>query len=203
MTPRNTTLLLMLTCLGAFLAVGCDANSGESRIRSAPDPRRDTDLARHLTAQGAKLLADGKYEEAEAKLKAAVEADLFYGPAHNNLGLAHFHQQEFYDAAWQLQQASDLMPTQAEPRNNLGLVFEAVGKLRQAAEAYQKALALEPEAIEPLRHLARTRIRQDRYDPEIRELLEKLVMKETDPAWRTWAQEKLRTGSFGSGDAGG
>jgi Tfp pilus assembly protein PilF len=187
---------MMMTGLGACLLAGCDAVTGDSGIRTAPDPRRNTPLAKQLTAQGANLLGQEKYEEAEAKLKEAVEADLFYGPAHNNLGLAHFHQQEFYDAAWQLQQAADLMPTQAEPRNNLGLVFEAVGKLRQAAEAYQKALALEPEAIEPLRHLARTLIRQNRLDAETRQLLEKLVMKETDPAWRNWAESLLQTGSF-------
>jgi Tfp pilus assembly protein PilF len=204
-TVDTAIVALLLTASWLVPMTGCSQDPDTTKgpyTTVAADPRRDTEAARKLTAEGTKLLAEGDYEQAQERFKSALAADLFYGPAHNNLGLAYYHQEKYYLAAWELQYAANLMPNQADPRNNLGLVFEAVGKLDEAADWYQKALALEPEAIEPLRHLARTRIRQDRYDPETRELLEKLVMKETDPAWRTWAQEKLRTGSFGSGDAG-
>jgi Tfp pilus assembly protein PilF len=200
---RNTTsiaaLALLLAAPWLVVPTGCsqdDSKSNEPYTTVAADPRRDTETARKLTAEGTELLGAGEYEQAAAKLKSALEADLFYGPAHNNLGLAYYHQEKYYLAAWELQYAANLMPTQADPRNNLGLVFEAVGKLDEAADWYNKALALEPEAIEPLRHLARTRIRQDRLDAQTRQLLEKLVMKETDPAWRNWAESQLQTRSF-------
>ncbi len=173
---------------------GCHTQTktdSEEYVTIASDPKRDSELAVELTKEGTAFLEKQQYDRAEEVLKAALRADMFHGPAHNNLGLAYYHQQKYYLAAWELQHAINLMPNQAEPRNNIGLVFEAVGQLQTAADWYAKALALEPEAIEPLRHLVRTRIRQDHRDDETRVLLEKLVLRETNPSWRTWARDKL------------
>src|SRR5260221_1915754 len=103
------------------------------------DPRRDAEVARRENALAVTYLDQNDYEKAEAALKLALAADIMCGPAHNNLGKVYFHQALLYKAAWEFQYALKLMPNQAEPQNNLGLVFEAAGKLDEATDSYNKA----------------------------------------------------------------
>ena len=114
------------------------------------------------------------------------------GPAHNNLGKVYFRQGKMYLAAWEFQYAMKLMPNQPEPPNNLGLVFEAAGKLDDAAESYGKAVAREPDNIDALGNLARAPRRGDK-DAEVRDLLNELVLKDTRPEWVAWARDRLAT----------
>ena len=50
------------------------------------------------------------YDAAEAALKAALTADVMFGPAHNNLGKVYFHKGELYLAAREFDYAMKLMP---------------------------------------------------------------------------------------------
>jgi Tfp pilus assembly protein PilF len=157
----------------------------------ALDPNRDTDAARRHNANAIQFLKDSQPELAEAEFKAALAADLFFGPAHNNLGTLYYEQRKYYLAAWEFQYAVKLMPNSAEAKNNLGLVFEAVGKLDKAAEWYDKALALEPDSVEVIGNLARTYVRDKRNDARTRQLLDELVLKDTRPEWVAWAKDRL------------
>lgn len=174
--------------------VGChkqNARLGDPYETVAVDPRRDTDKARQLNAEAVEEITDGDLDDAEAKLKKALTADLFFGPAHNNLGTVYLRQQKYYLAAWEFQYAVKLMPTQAEPRNNLGLVFEAVGRPDEAEKHYDEALQLAPDAVEITANLARLRVRQGRRDERTRHLLQDVVLKDTRPTWVNWARERL------------
>lgn len=178
----------------AGLLWGCQANRSEGPAdyqTVALDRRRDTDKAVARTTQANVSLEAGKLEDAEAALKAALVADLFYGPAHNTLGVVYYRQKRFYLAAWEFQYAAKLMEDRPEPRNNLGLVFEAIGKFGQAAEHYREALRLGPDNPQFLGNLARCRIRDNQRDAETRELLEELIAKDTRPAWVEWARMQL------------
>jgi len=157
----------------------------------AADPRRDTEKARRLNEQGAALAERGQLEAAQKTLKEALEADLFYGPAHNNLGSVYFRKKQFYLAAWEFQHAAKLMPAKAQPRNNLGMVFEATGRTDAAIENYEKALAVEPGAFEPAANLARTMVQDGRKDDRTRKLLEQVARTDPRPEWVAWAQERL------------
>ncbi len=128
---------------------------------------------------------------AEAALKAALEADIMCGPAHNNLGKVYYRQGKLYLAAWEFQYAMKLMPNQSEPPNNLGLVFEAVGKLDEATDSYGKAVVLAPENVEPLGNLARARVRRGDRQGDLVALLEKLVLRDTRPTWLAWEKSTL------------
>ena len=75
------------------------------------------------------------------------------------------------------------MLNRVEPRNNLGLVFEAVGKLGDAAKWYEEALVLEPDTPEIVGNLARIYVRENRCDDRTRELLNDIVLKDTRPQW--------------------
>ena len=155
------------------------------------DPRRDTQAARQHNARAVKLLQDGKLTAAEVELKAALAADLFFGPAHNNLGTVYYEQEKYYLAAWEFQYAARLMPNRPKPRSNLGLVFEAVGKLDEATKWYEEALQLAPDAVETVGNLARVYVRRNRKDDRTRELLTKIVMKDNRPEWIAWAKDRL------------
>jgi Flp pilus assembly protein TadD len=192
---RNTYAVVLLA-LSVLAPAGCHTGDVQtpSRYDTLPDqPHRDTETARKLSAEALDLIAAGELDRAEEKLKAALEADLFFGPAHNNLGTVYYRQEQYYRAAWEYQYAAKLMPHQAEPRNNLGMVYEAVGRLDEAAGSYAEALELEPEAVEITANLARVYVRQNRKDAETRKLLEDVVLKDDRPQWVSWARERLAT----------
>lgn len=189
---KHTRILLMLAM--TWTAVGCQQNQSvaPSEYQTvAEDPRRNTDTAMRLHHRGVELLKQGQYEQAETAFRDALQADLFHGPAHNNLGITYFEQKKYYLAAWEFQFAVKLMPEQPRPKNNLGMVFEAVGKLEEAEQWYADALALVPDSAEVAGNLARVRIRRDRKDQRTVELLEKIVLKSESSRWTQWAREQL------------
>ena len=157
----------------------------------AVDPLRDTDTARRHNAAAVELLETDKLEEAEAELKAALAADMFFGPAHNNLGLVYHRQKKYYLAAWEFQYATTLMPNRAEPLNNLGVVFEAVQKLDDAADRYEQALEINPDQPSVICNLARIYVRRNRKDQRTKNLLQQIVLRNPSEKWSTWASERL------------
>jgi Flp pilus assembly protein TadD len=174
------------------LTPGCQGSPGLSSYSTVPpDPQRNTDLARQCNARGVALIRQGNLDEAQKVLKQAVEADLFFGPAHNNLGAAYFRRQEYYLAAWEFQYAAKLMPHKVEPLNNLGLVLEGAGKRDEAEKSYQEALALEPQAVEVAANLASLYVRDNRKDDKTRELLTQVARQDDRADWRSWAQDRL------------
>ncbi len=192
---RSITAMIAIVAIAPFLA-GCQfhrpAAPAAASYETLPrDPHRDTEAARRPQARGVQLLGEGQIEQAEQAFQAALSADLFFGPAHNNLGTVYLRQQKYYLAAWEFQYAEKLMPHQAEPRNNLGLVYEAVGKLDDAAKSYEQALDLEPENPRIAGNLARVYVRGNRTDDKTRKLLESIVLKDTRPEWIAWARERL------------
>jgi Flp pilus assembly protein TadD len=186
--------ILCLILLMLVVLAGCSRNAareaGEYQT-VARDLRRDTDRARQYNAEAVQLIEDGRFERAERALKRALAADITYGPAHNNLGKIYYHQNKLYLAAWEFQYAIQLMPNHPEPRNNLGLVFESVGRLNDAVEWYDKALSLEPDNTQVMGNLARARVRRGEADEQLRLLLSDLVIRDTRPEWVEWARQRL------------
>lgn len=179
------------------LAIGCQPAPSSTPAAdyqtTAQDPHRDTESARRHNARGIELLRDGKLLRAEGEFKTALSADPFFGPAHNSLGIAYYCQKNFYLAATEFQLAAKIMARQAEPRSNLGLVFEAVGNLDEAARWGQEALDVEPGNVEATANLARVLVRLGRKDPRLPGLIRDILMKDTRPQWITWARLQLVT----------
>jgi Tfp pilus assembly protein PilF len=183
----------LLTGLAALILAGCQKPTltTEDYQTVAKDPRRDTEKARGLTADAVSQIDAGHLDDAEKTLRAAIVADLFYGPAHNNLGLVYFQEKRLYLAATEFQYAVKLMPGATQPHNNLGMVFESIGRLEEAERNYDEALALAPDNTEVTSNLARVRVRQGRKDDKTRRLLEDVVMKSDRPDWVQWARDRL------------
>jgi Flp pilus assembly protein TadD len=157
----------------------------------AKDLHRDTDKAKQATNQAVALMKQDKYAEAESLLQDALNADVTYGPAHNNLGVVYYHESKFYQAAWEFQYAAKLMPDQPEPCNNLGLVLEAAGKLQEAVTSYDEAVKMAPNNPQYVGNDARARFRRGDRDAKEKELLQRLITIDTRPVWSAWAREKL------------
>ncbi|MBX2851685.1 MAG: tetratricopeptide repeat protein [Phycisphaeraceae bacterium] len=194
----NKNLIQTLLALALLLSLGaCSSSTKQIGPKKdgyrtiAAEIGRNTDQARTLTARAAVAIKEGRHDEAEQILRDALTQDVMYGPAHNNLGQLYYQQQRYYEAAWEFQYAIRLMPHQPIPRNNLGLVFEATGRLDEAAEQYGLAVAEEPDNPELLGNLARAQLRRGDRGPEVREILQQIVVKDTRTEWRKWAEEQL------------
>lgn len=184
--------LFVLTVISA----GCaqQARHAEADYQTVTaDLRRDTELARRENTKAVALIEQGQWEQAESVLKHALDADVTFGPAHNNLGKVYFHQGKLYLAAWEFQYAIKSMPYQPEPRNNLGLVMEAAGRLDDAVKYYDEAVAMEADNPTFVGNDARARVRRGETDGRLDELLAKLVLFDDRPRWAEWAKEKLLT----------
>jgi Flp pilus assembly protein TadD len=155
------------------------------------DASRDTTRARQLVAEGAEHIEHDRLEKAATALKAAIAADVTYGPAHNNLGVVYLRQHELYLAAWEFEYACRLMPGKAEPKNNLGLVLERAGRLDGAVEQFEQAHSLESDQPQFLGNLARARVRRGDRGSEVVALLKDVVLKDSRPEWSDWAKRTI------------
>ena len=181
--------LFFVLCGIVLIASGCSQDKQARRV----DPSdRDPAAATRLVEQGIKHLQQDDLEQARIAFESATERDVFSGIAHNNLGHVYFAQGNFYAAARQFQHASRLMPYQPEPTNNLGLVFETVGKYNDSIAYYEQAVHQRPGDPRLLGNLCRARIRRGDRDEQTRLLLADLVLHETRLPWRVWAQKQLR-----------
>jgi Flp pilus assembly protein TadD len=190
-----TTRFLLYVASLATLAPGCATKQPQKIDQHyatvAQDLGRNTDLARKLNAEAIGCIESGQWDRAEQLLHQALEADVTFGPAHNNLGNVYYHQSKFYLAAWEFQYAVKLMPYSIEPRNNLGMVLEAVGKFDDAVSSYNEALALEPANPQIIGNNVRARVRRGDRDTDVQRLLVKVVMNDSRPEWSSWAREVL------------
>ena len=174
--------------------VGCASDTSATRggyQTLAKDPTRDAALANKEQTIGLKAMDEGNWKDAEAAFKRALTADITNGPAHNNLGKVYWHEDQRYLAAWEFDYAAKLMPNQPEPKNNLGLVFESVGKLDDAVADYQQAESMEPDNPQFIGNLARARLRRGDSVASVQTLLDRLLMRDTRPEWLYWAKENL------------
>lgn len=185
--PRLVLLALMLSPLGcqsqdSRTTAGYETIAGESL--------RDSESARQYNAAGMQAIDNDDLEKAEQAFKQALEADVMFGPAHNNLGKLYHTQELLYKAAWEYQYAIKLMPYHPEPKYNLGLVYESVGKLDEAIALYDQARIIEPDNPVLIGNFARARFKRGDKDPDMRYLLSELLLKDTRPEWIDWAKNK-------------
>jgi Flp pilus assembly protein TadD len=188
-----------LAAIPIFLLLSVVAGCGNRQevVSGSKISPANSGLARQENDRAFALIRQGKYDEAEKALNRAIDADVMFGPARNNRGLVYYHQGRLYEAAHEFQYAIKLMPHQPEPRNNLGLVFEAAAdhlgpaKLAEAVGAYEEARRMEPDNPEFIGNLARTKIKRGDRDDATQKLLEELVFKDTRPEWRDWARTNL------------
>jgi len=171
--------------LAAVVLAGC-GSSGRSPYASDDRVERHPELARELYARAVET---GRSDPAEAErlLRRALAADLYHGPAHNNLGVLLLGRGELYEAASEFEWARKLMPGYPAPRVNLALTLERAGKTDEALDAYDAALAVYEGHLPAMQGKARLQIESRRADSETAALLDEIALR-GDAEWREWAQ---------------
>ena len=150
---------------------------------------RQTVRAERLTREAADLIVD-RPERAEQILRKALAADLFHGPAHNNLGVVFLNQGKLYEAANEFEWARKLMPGHPDPRFNLAMTLEQAGQVDDALASYTAALEVYDGFLPAIQGLASLTLRSRREDERMRGWLEDIALR-GEGAWREWAYLQL------------
>jgi len=134
-----------MRAVAALVLVGLAAcrSQGAGPYEPPEAVERSTVLAERLSREAAEVMAEDP-ERAEQLLRRALSADLFFGPAHNNLGVLFLKQGRLYEAAEEFEWARKLMPGHPDPRMNLALTLEQAGKTDEAIATYKTALEVWP-----------------------------------------------------------
>ena len=184
------TRSIHISCLSvlAVLLTGCQSAPGNtgSAYQLQEEHTRNPLRAQELTLEAADLI-ESDPAEAESLLRDALVADLFHGPAHNNLGILYLQQGKLYEAANEFEWARKLMPGHPDPRINLALVLERGGQIDEAMASYESALEVYPDHIAAMQGLVRLQFRHDRIDDRTEDFLREVALRGENITWREWA----------------
>lgn len=186
------TLRVPIPVAMCLLATACAGGEPGVRYRTIPHGTvRDTTVARRLNDQGLSAVEKNDLQTAEERFRQSLEHDLYYTPAHNNLGLVLLQTERYYEAAWEFEYAQRLAPSAVEPRDNLGLLYEQIGRLDRAIDEYEHARKLDPKQLAPMQHLARAYVKVGRDDEKTRNLLYELLAIPQDRQWDEWVRGQV------------
>lgn len=185
---ESTPIPLLVAAL-LTLASGCSGPKETGPYAGAPAAERRPEEAAHKTLEAAEWMGEDD-DRAETLLREALSADLYHGPAHNNLGVLHLRRDELYEAANEFEWARKLMPGHPDPRLNLGLALERAGRLEGALESYNAALEVYSEHIPTLQAIARLRLLRGERDEVLLGQLDEIALRGETPEWRDWAREQ-------------
>jgi Tfp pilus assembly protein PilF len=171
------------------LVLGCTSTLA-GPYSPAGESARSTVEAQRLNLEAADLIASDP-AAAEALLRESLARDLFFGPAHNNLGVLYLKEGKLYEAAGEFEWARKLMPGHPDPRLNLAITLEKAGQTDEAIQAYEAALEVYPGHLGSMQGLACLRARRGERSEELREMLAAIRLQGESDAWRSWAQAQL------------
>ncbi len=185
--PPCTPMRLSLAALVTLVAAGCASNPRPGPYTPMAEAARDPAASQRLAQEAVKVVATDP-ARAEALLREALNADLYNGPAHNNLGALYLSQGKLYEAAGEFEWARKLMPGHPDPRLNLALVLERAGRTDEAIATYATALEVYPEHVPTMQALTRLQLRAGRTDDRTPRMLDEVALRGETPAWREWAR---------------
>ncbi len=184
-------LCFMVALQALMSAPGCSsARSARENPYTTPSAdSRDPLRAQELTQNAAKLMHTD-HQQAESLLREALNADLYHGPAHNNLGVLYLHQDKLYEAAGEFEWARKLMPGHPDPRMNLGLTLEKAGRYEEALASYDAALEAYPGHVPTMQALCRLQLRHGLENARTGEYLDLVSLQGETAQWRDWAASR-------------
>ncbi len=106
----------------------------------------------------------GRYEDAQAVYRRAIELDPKYVTPHNGLGNVYRDLSRYEDALAAYRRAIELDPKFAFPHNGLGNVYRALGRYEDALIAYRRAIDLDPQYVAPHNGLGNVYADLGRYE---------------------------------------
>lgn len=189
MTMIRVILLAALMASMTALISACSV-SGTGPYQTGSEAARNPLRAQELTLRAADLMGRDP-QQAEKLLREALTADLYHGPAHNNLGVLFLKQGKLYEASEEFEWAKKLLPGHPDPRMNLALTLERAGRTDDALASYGSALEVYPNHVPTLQALTRLQIRASKTDDQTPDRLDVIALRGETPEWRQWAQAQL------------
>jgi Tfp pilus assembly protein PilF len=174
----------------AFALLPCISSCVSVRRPTHDEASRDPGKAHELTLESLDVIEDDPAKAAEL-MHAALVADPYNGPAHNDMGVLYLRQSRLYEAATEFELARKLMPGNPDPRLNLGLTLEKGQLYDRAFDAYNAALEVSPAHIRAIQAIARLTLRTGRRDDRLMGMLEDVSLRGETIYWRNWAQEQI------------
>jgi tetratricopeptide (TPR) repeat protein len=119
--------------------------------------RSSTVEANHQLCRGSQALNRREFEHAIRHFDRAIAIDPKFAEAYNQRAIAHYLHEEYEESVQDCRMAVELMPAHFGAWAGLGHGYAHLGRLEEAREAYEKALAINPhlscvrEMIEELR----------------------------------------------------
>ena len=185
---RHAFLVIGTLGVLAIFPVGCAARRTGPYTTGSESVRHPMEADR--LNQAAVAVIDTDPARAEQLLRDALTADLYHGPAHNNLGTVYLAQGRLYEASEEFQFAKRCLPGHPDPRLNLALTLEMAGRTDDALATYRTALDVYPEHIPTLQALTRLQIRAGRTDADTARNLSILALRGETAEWREWARHR-------------
>jgi predicted Zn-dependent protease len=174
----------------ASLVLAACSSSGHGPYEPNDEGDRNAIRAQELTAKAIDV-AEKDPQKSERLLRDALTADLYYGPAHNDLGVLFFRQNKLYEAANEFEWARKLMPGHPDPRLNLALTLERAGHVAEAFAAFDAALEVAPEHVPTMQAYARLAVRRGRRDERVLAMLKSIELHGENEQWRNWAMSQI------------
>lgn len=140
---------------------------------------------------GTSRLADRQPDRAEPLLSKAVSSDAPRFWAWFALGICHFDQGRYADAAYDFSVCTTLAPDFAWPHLNRGLSLARSGRLPEARVAYDRALSLDGNFTEALVDRALACLELDDYGQALRDLDRALALGRQPPSVHAARAEAL------------
>lgn len=214
--PKPTTTAILTLAVGVLslvLVAGCTHGPAANTPYTPMDTATRSPLKAEQLNQEAAALLEPEPAKAESLLREALAADLYFGPAHNNLGVLFLQQGKLYEAAGEFEWARKMLPGHPDPRLNLSLVLERAGHFDDAMKNVLTALEIHPGHIASLQQLCRLEIKysnlagpatalhgssresSDAGDPkrrdDLRSNLAEIALRGESPQWQDWARRQL------------
>ena len=192
MRPVHTRSVIAGACACLWL---CGCNSPQDLARQAVEAelaerRAAREDSMRLYAQGTAAHRAGRLDDAQQCFTEAVAADERNAGAWMGLGMVEHERDNLFLAASAFQRAARLQPARYEPHFNIGSILESAGRYRQAIDAYERAMKLDPDQVEVMENLARCYIKSNTNLPRAKELVDRALGREERPEWRSWLREQ-------------
>jgi tetratricopeptide (TPR) repeat protein len=178
-----------LAAAALLTLAACKGPEGTGPYQPPAQGARQTAEAERLTKEAAEFVLSDS-EKAEGMLRDALTKDLFFGPAHNNLGVIYLKRGELYEAAEEFEWARKLMPGHPDPRVNLALTLEKAGRTAEAIASYTAALEVYPDYLPAVQGAALAVIRSGQEDERLTAWLDLVAMRGETQPWREWARSQ-------------
>jgi Flp pilus assembly protein TadD len=177
---------MVAAAITAALVGACKWSGPINAYNTPAESARNPVEADRLSRQAADAIESGDLDDAEKLLRRALAHDLYWGPAHNNLGVVFLERGKLYEAANEFEWARKLMPSQPDPRVNLGICLDRAGRSEDAMASFEAALEISPEHLPAIQGAALVAVRSGVAEDRVAGWLDAIASL-SDHQWRRWA----------------